>query len=157
MADKDTVFLKADDFVTGPVSPDGSVVLTLKGTLYGIVFNEQKLTQKIAKDNIEKYDGSDIYMPNIKDLTFSLSDKENISFDSVKNINFNLAGPAKIVWKLDVNKFTADLLNKPKSDFNQILSQYPNIDSALVKLSPPWIRSLQSKNKNIKVIVDYLK
>ena len=151
---KDTVFLKADDFVTGPVSPDGSVVLTLKGTLYGIVFNEQKLTQKIAKDNIEKYDGSDIYMPNIKDLTFSLSNKDTVSFDSVKDINFNLSGPAKIVWKLDVNKFTADLLNKSKKDINQILAQYPNINSALVKLSPPWTQALPSKTKNIKVIVD---
>ncbi|MFA6177590.1 MAG: hypothetical protein WC694_01690 [Candidatus Paceibacterota bacterium] len=154
---KDATFFKIDDFITGPVSPLGSVVLTLKGTLYGIIFNEQRLTQKIAKDNFDKYDGSEVYIPNIKDLIFSLSDKENVLFDSVKSINFNLSGSAKIVWKLDVDKFTADLLNKPKKDFNQILSQYPNIDSTLVKLNPPWIQSLPSKIKNIKVIMDYKK
>jgi hypothetical protein len=154
---KNATSLKTDDFIIGPVSPLGSVVLTLKGTLYGIIFNEQKLTQKIAKDNIDKYDGSEVYIPNIKDLTFSLSDKENILFDSVKNINFNLSGALKIVWKLDIDKFTVDLLNKPKKDFNQILSQYSNIDSTLVKLNPPWIQSLPSKIKNIKVTVDYLK
>ena len=154
---KEATFLKTDDIMTGPVSSDGSVVLTLPGTLYGIIFDEQKLTQKIVKDNVENYDNSDVYIPNIKDLTFSLTDKDNILFDSVRNINFNLSGPAKIVWKLDIEKFTADLLNKPKKDFNQILLQYPNIDSALVKLSPPWIPSLPSKIKNIKVTVDYTK
>ena len=154
---KDATFLKTDDLTAGPVSSDGSVILTLPGTLYGIIFNEQKLTQKIVKDNVENYDNSDVYIPNIKDLIFSLTDKENILFDSVRNIDFNLSGPAKIVWKLDVDKFTVDLLNKSKKDFNQILLQYPNIDSALVKLSPPWIPSLPSKIKNIKVTVDYAK
>jgi len=68
-----------------------------------------------------------------------------------------LSGLAKIVWKIDVDKLIVDLLDKPKKDFNQILSQYPNINSALVKLSPPWIQSLPSKTKDIKVIVDYVK
>lgn len=160
---KDATFLKTDNFVTGPASADGSVVFTLKGTLYGIIFDEQKLTEKIANDSVENYDNSEVFIPNIKELVFSiptqvdLFDKENILFDSMKNVNFNLSGPAKIVWKLDVEKFTADLLNKPKKDFNQILSQYPNIDSVLVKLSPPWIRHIPGKIKNIKVTVDYVK
>jgi hypothetical protein len=154
---KDATFFKIDDISSGPVSENGSVILTLKGTLYGIIFSEQKLTKKIAKNNIEKYDNSEVYIPNIKDLTFLLIDKGNISFESVRNINFVLSGPAKIVWKLDINKFTFDLLNKPKKDFNQILSQYPNIDSALVKLSPPWIRSIPDNVEDIKIIADYKK
>lgn len=160
---KEVTFLKTDDITVGPVSPDGSVVLTLKGALYGIIFNKQKLTQKIAKDNIEKYDNSEVYIPNVKDLTLSLpaqaglSNKEDISSGNVKDINFNLSGPAKIVWKLDSDKFTRSLLNKPKKDINQILSQYPSIDSMLVKLSPPWVQSLPNKIENIKVTTDYLK
>lgn len=160
---KDAAFLKVDDVIIGPVSSDGSVILTLKGVLYGVIFNEQKLTQKIIKDNFEKYDNDEIYIPNIKDLTLSmpaqadLSDKENILFDNMKNINFNLSGSVKIVSKLDINKFAAELLNKPKNNLNQILSRHPNIDSAVVKLSPPWVQSFPSKIKNIKVTVDYLK
>ena len=154
---KDALFLKTDNLTVGPISTDGSVVLTLLGTLYGIIFDEQKLTQKIVKDSIENNDNSELFIPNIKDLTFSLFGKESILFDSVKNINFNLSGPVKIVWKLDVDKFTVDLLNKPKKDSSQILSQYPNIDSVLVKLNPPWIQFLPSKIKNIKVTTDYAK
>ncbi len=153
----DATLIKTDDLITGPVAEDGSTVLTLKGTLYGIIFNEQKLTQKIVKDNIEESNASEVYIPNIKDLTFSLSNKENILFENVKNINFDLSGPIKIVWKIDTEKLIADLLAKPKKDFNQVLSLYPNINSALVKLSPPWIQSLPSKTKDIKVTVDYVK
>jgi hypothetical protein len=156
---KDAIFFNNNDSNISSTynNDDNSVTLTLKGTLYGLLFNEKKLTQKIVKDNVADYDGSEVYIPGIKDLTFTLADKDNISFDNVQNIDFNLAGSTKIVWKLDTDKFTADLLGKPKKDFNQILSQYPNVSSALVKLSPPWIQSLPGKAKNIKVTTSYLK
>jgi len=157
---KDAVFLSAGSADNEPNisftnNKDNSMTLTDNGTLYGILFNEQKLTQKIAQDNIDKYDGADVYIPNIRGLTFSLSNKDNVSFNDLQNIDFNLSGPAKITWKLDTNKFTADLLGKPKKDFNQILSRYANIDSAVLKLSFPWMQSIPDKTKGIKVIVNY--
>jgi len=155
---KDAVFTNIDDSnVSLVLNKDSSATLTLKGTLYGFLFDEQKLTKKIAENNIDKYDGSEIYIPNIRDLTFSLSNKNNISFDNVKNIDFNLSGPAKIIWKLDVNKFTTDLLGKSKKGFNLLLSQYSNIDSATLTLSPFWKMSIPDKTKDIKIIVNYPK
>jgi hypothetical protein len=161
---KDAVFLNIDDNNFDLLSSqDNMLPVKLQGTLYGFLFNEEKLTQKIAENKIDKYDGSPVYLPNIRDLTFSLSaqaglsDKDNISFGEVKNINFNLSGAAKIVWKLDVNKLSADLLGKSKKDFNQILLQYPNINSANLVISPFWKTSLPDKTKNIKVIVNYPK
>src|SRR3989344_5272000 len=152
---KDAIFLNTDDLSVSSVYDNNSATLTLKGTLYGILFNEQKLTKKITEDKIEKYDESEVYVPNIKNLAFSLFTKDNVSFENVKNINFNLSGPAKIVWKLDVDKFVTSLLGKPKKDFNQILSQYPDIDSAILTLSPVWKMSVPDKAKNIKVIINY--
>lgn len=160
---KDAIFINIDDSnISLTDNKDNSATLTESGTLDGILFDEQKLTQKIAKDNVDKYDGSDVYIPNIQNLIFSmpapqasLSNQDDVSFDNLQNINFNLSGPAKIVWKLDVNKFTADLLGKSKSDFYKILSQYPNINSANLTLSPFWKMSIPDKIKNIKVIVNY--
>lgn len=157
---KDAIFLNTDNINNQPDissvnNKDNSMTLTQRGTLYGLLFNEQELTKKIAEDNIEKYDGSEVYIQNIKDLTFSLSNKDNVSFGDVTNIDFNLSGTTKIVYKLDVNKFTADLLGKSKNDFNQILSQYVNIDSATLTLSPVWKMSIPDKSKDIKIIVNY--
>ena len=159
---KDAVFLNTEEPIISLTSDqNNNFTITLKGTLFGFLLNEQKLTQKIVQDNIDKYDGSDAYIPNIKNLVFSLSaqaglsDKESITVGNFQKIDFNLSGVAKIVWRLDESRLITDLLGKSKKNFNQILSQYSNIDSADLTVSPFWKTSLPDKAKDIKVIVNY--
>lgn len=153
---KDAIFLNIDDKdISFTPDKDNLVLASMKGTLYGFLFDEKKLTAKIAQDIIDKYDGSEVYMPNIRDLAFSLADKENISFADVKSISFSLSGTPRIIWKVNEAKFTADLLNKKKSDFNQILAQYPNIDSAVLVIRPFWKTTFPDKSKSIEIIVNY--
>ena len=52
---------------------------------------------KFIDEEIENYDDGDVYILNIKDLNFSLSNKENISFKDVAKIDFKLSGPLKII------------------------------------------------------------
>lgn len=151
---KDASFLNIDEETILPALEDKMVPINVKGTFYGFLFDEKKLTQKIVEINVDEYDGSEVFIPNIKDLSFTLSDKE-ISFSDVENLNFNLAGAIKIVWKIDAEKLTADLLGKSKKDFNQVLSQYPNIDSAELVIKPAWKRSFPDKTKDIEIIVNY--
>lgn len=157
---KDAVFFHTDDSnikFSVLTSSDDNITIKIKGTLYGFLFNKEKLAKKIAENSINDYDGSVVYASNIQDLTFFLSNKDNISFGSVKNIDFNLKGVTKIIWKLDESKFIADLLGKSKKDFRQILLQYANIDSANLTISPFWKMSLPDKIKDIKVFVNYPK
>jgi len=155
---KDAIFLDIDEKnVNFTPDKDNQVSVSIKGALYGFIFNEKKLTAKIAQDIIDKYDGSEIYIPNIRDLTFSFTDKENISFADVKSIGFTLSGTPKIVYKVDEEKFTVDLLNKKKKDFNQILVQYPNISSAELIFRPFWKASFPEKSESIEIIVNYPK
>ena len=154
---KDAVFLNIDDTNIPLDAENNNLIITLKGTLYGLLFNEQKLTKKIAEKNVERYDGNEVFIPNIKELVFMLSNKDSSSFDNIRSVSFNLSGPAKIVWKLDAEKFAGDLLGKPKKDFNQILSQYTNIDSATLTLSPLWARSIPNQAEDVSVIVNYPK
>ena len=88
-------------------------------------------------------------------MTFTLAEKETTSFADVTSINFSLSGTPKVIWKIDQTKFTNDLLGKSKSEFNQILSQYPNIDTAELVLRPFWKRSFPGESKSIQVIVNY--
>ena len=154
---KDAVFLNADNSnISSVYNQDNSATLTLKGTLYGIILNEKELTKKIAEDNINKYDGSDVYIPSIKSLVFGVPQGlDSTSVAGAQSINFSLSGRALIVWKLDENKFVADLLGKSKSYFSQILSQYPNIDSATLTVTPIWKMSVPDQAKDVKVIVNY--
>ncbi len=153
---KDAAFLNIDEEGVEFTSVDNNLPVKVKGTLYGFLFSEKELTTKIAKDSIANYDDSEIYIPNIKDLVFTMIDQD-ISFNDVQNINFNLSGSAKVVWKFDDASFAGSLLGKSKKDFNEILSQYPHVDSAELELSPFWVRSIPSKLKDIKVTVNYPK
>jgi hypothetical protein len=152
---KDAAFLNVDSTNIPFSAENGNLKLTLQGTLYGILFNEQKITGEIAKKNIENYDNSEVFISNIKDLTFALNEAGILSFENLKNISFKLSGPAKIVWKLDESKFVADLLDKSKKDFSQIISQYPSISSATLTIRPIWARSIPDDTKDIEVIVNY--
>ncbi|MDO8659577.1 MAG: hypothetical protein Q7K54_03155 [Candidatus Parcubacteria bacterium] len=153
---KDAVFLNTDEKNIEITSTQDNILsLKLKGVLNGILFNESKLTKKIAEKNIEKYDGSNVYLPNIRDLKFSLSNEENISLADTKNINFNLSGNTVFVWKFDTDLLLGEVLGKSKKDFSQILLQYPNVDSADLVVSPIWKSSIPSESKNIKINVNY--
>jgi hypothetical protein len=153
---KDATFLNVDnDNITFTPTQNNMVSVDIKGTLYGLIFNQADLTNKIAQDIIPKYDGSEVYIPNIKDLTFSLSNKDSVSFADVENINFTLSGTPQIIWKVDETKLISDMLDKKKTDFNQILSQYPSIDTAQLTLRPFWKTSFPSESKNIQVIINY--
>jgi hypothetical protein len=153
---KDAIFFTVDETNTDFTATDNTLPIEVKGTLYGFIFNEAELTKKIAEDSVTAYDDSDVYIPNIRELTFSLSNSQ-LPFSSVENINFTLSGPAKVVWKFDTAKLAGDLLGTSKKDFNGILSQYPNVTSANLSLSPFWARTLPSKSKDIKINVNYPK
>ncbi len=159
---KDAGFLRLDEENISPSAASGGS-LAVKGTFYGFLFDEKALTKKIAEKNIPKYDGADIYLQNIGDLNFSLSDEQSSALAAIQNIaevkkiDFNLKGSAKIIFKLDEGKFKTDLLGQSKRDFDKILAGYPNIDSADLTVSPFWKMSFPDKIKNIKVIVNYPK
>ena len=59
------------------------------------------------------------------------------------------------IWRFDVDKLIGELAGGSKSNFNQILSKYPNVVSADVVLTPLWRRSFPGDEKNIQVLVNY--
>ena len=153
---KDAILLNIDNVNVDFNAKDSMIPLNLKGTLYGFLFDEKKLTKKIVTDLVPDYDDSDVYLQNIKDLKFAFSKNEILSAE-LKDISFNLSGNSKVVWQIDQEKLLTDILGKKKNDFNQILSQYPNILSADLTLRPFWKSSLPENAKAIQMIVNYPK
>ena len=131
---------------------DKGATITLDGTFYGFLFDEEKLTQKIAEQVVPQYDGTDVYIPNIENISFALANKDATLKDAT-NISFSVTGPAKIVWKVDTAKFMADIIGRSKKDFKQILSIYPSIEKADVTIRPIWKFSFPDKEKDIMVTV----
>jgi hypothetical protein len=152
---KDATLLNIDESNLSKTGEDGSVTLEIKGTLNGFIFNNDKLTKLIIQYLIPDYEGNDVYISNIKDLTISIPKKDEVVASEATKIDFNIYGVPKLVYKIDAENLAVSLVNKNKKDFNQILLKYPNIDSANLSIKPIWRSTFPEKIKNIKVIINY--
>ena len=152
---KDAVFLDSPTILPNPIIKDNNATFTLNATLYGFILNEKNLTKKLVSNLISGYDGSEVYIPNIKDLSFSLTKKDTDSYANTSNITFSLTGNPKIVWRIDIEKLYTDLLGSRKKDFNSMLSRYINIASADLVLRPAWRSVLPDKKEKINIKINY--
>lgn len=140
----------------GKGSSDTEVEVSVKGKLYGFIVNEKVLTTKIANNIIEKYNNEDIYLNNIKNLDLTILNAESITED-INNLSIKLTGNSKFVYRVDPKQVSTDLLGKNKKYFNQIMSDYLNIESANLELFPPWMSVLPDKIEKINITVNYPK
>ncbi|MDP9249300.1 MAG: hypothetical protein M3M85_02190, partial [bacterium] len=122
-----TVF--TEDKIHLPLGTE-ELVVTLNGTLYGLLFREDALTRQIAVKKAGSSSDEDVFIPNFGALKFTLGNIGDVSLEAMNTISFNLSGSVDLVWKLDTEKFIGDLLGRPKKDFSSILSAYKNIDRA---------------------------
>lgn len=135
-------------------SDKSSATVNVKGTFYGFVFNEKQLTDEIIKSFIEDKEKDNVFLSNISLLRFTLANKNETLFTDANEIAFTLTGNPKVVWKIDSDKISLDLLGKNKKNLNQVLAQYPNIDSATSIIKPIWKKTFPDKEKNIKIIIN---
>ncbi len=154
---KDATLLDIDKDPTFSLPNNGSTTVSLKGTLYGFILNEKNLTKAIVSNLIKDYDGSEVLIPKIQDLAFSLSPQtQNVStFTDSKNISFTLIGNVKVIWIVDTEELAQTLMGISKKDLKNTLAKYPNIASADSSIRPAWKSSFPEKRKNIKIIVNY--
>lgn len=150
----DAVKLVIEESSVGKTGEEGKVPVKVRGTLYGFLFEEKELTQKIVKDTQKDYDGGEVYIPNLKDFVFTLSTPE-ASFKDIRNIDFKLEGKGEIVSRVDVDQIRSDTLGAKKKEFPKILAKYTSIDNASVVIRPFWKSSFPEKMKKIKVEVQY--
>ncbi len=150
----DAVKLVIEEATVEKTGEEGKVPVKVKGTLYGFLFEEKELTKKIVKDTIKDYDGSDVYIPNLKDFSFVLSTPE-ASFKDIRSIAFTLEGKGEIVSLVDEDKIRSDTVGMKKKEFPSILAKYTNVDSASVVIRPFWKSSFPEKMQKIKVEVQY--
>jgi hypothetical protein len=150
----DAVSLSIESESTNFTSKDENIVISMKGTLYGFLLDEDKLTKEIAQNHVPGYDSSPVSVPNIRDLKFIILNKENVLFKDANWMTFKLEGDSNLVWDVDQEKLLGEVLGKKKKDFYQVLVGYPNIDSADLLLKPIWKSSFPEERKKITIIIN---
>jgi len=151
---KDATFFKFSSNLEDNSTEVGKVPFSVQGTLYGFLFKEIDLINEIMNLKFPTEKDRNIYIQNLKDLSFTLSEKD-ISFIDAKTITFKLVGPVEIISLVEENDILSDLAGKEKKDFKNILSTYSNVDSADLTIQPIWESDIPKKTKSIKVKINY--
>ena len=122
---KDAAFFNVDSENFNSDGKSNIVPVSIKGTIFGVLFEEKSLTKKIIEKSFPGEEQNDIFIRNIKGLTFSITNgaaapyQKNV-LENVKTVNFNLSGVSKAVWQVDKDKLLDDILGKKKEDFKDL-------------------------------------
>lgn len=140
--------------LSGAVVKGNNVALRERAHLTAFFINRDELVRTVVKNTSEKFDNTEIDIPNIGKLKFELKNKNKYSSTSVGPIDFILKGEATLVWSLDETKLKTDLAGKNKSKLPDVISKYPSIVKADVTLRPFWKSAFPTVTKKIKIVND---
>lgn len=134
--------------------PSEKVPVEVKGTLIGVLFNRQELTQKIAEANIHNFDKVPVTISELPDFTVDIKNKDTLS-ETTATLSFALSGKGIVVWDIDEAKVLEALAGAKKKDVTVKLAGFPSILKASVKLSPlPWGITLPKDKTKIHLLVE---
>src|SRR3989339_231902 len=133
-----------------------STKVEMKGSLSAYIFKESELSDSIIRKllpNIGDKERQEIKQPNLSDLSFNFTDKEQIVGKDINNFNFELTGNLPLNWKPDIEALKGELVAKNKNNVAEIFKLDPAIVSASVKIIPFWSKKLPEDKKNINIIL----
>ena len=129
-----------------------TVPVTETGTLFGIIFEKQKLYDAIGHLLIPTLGTEEhVFIQNLEDLAFTFKDKEVANPSDSTSVAFFLKGTPRVVWVFDEESLKTGLAGNPKSELKTILAGFPSINKAEVAVRPFWKRTFPKDAKDIHI------
>jgi len=146
----DATFIVFDDNESVSESKGDAVSLTERASMQGVIFNEQDLANFIAEQSLATFDGSDVSIPGIEELTFMMEGKED-GVGPGDTISFSLSGSVYVVWDIDADAMKEAFAGVPKKQFTTVLGGFSHIERARASVRPFWKRNFPSDVNNIRI------
>ena len=144
-------FVLKEDPDSGQTVADKNVMV-VKGAMYGILFNKDEFSKKIASIAVSQFDGGEITIPELSTFTIDIKNKEAIN-DTASTVSFSVSGKGHVLWQVPVGEIVAKLVGTNKHDIGKNLSLFGSVAETSVKVSPFWSIHLPSKPESIHVTV----
>ncbi len=138
------------------VSKTPEAQIEIEGFLTVVLLKKESLFNYIIKSSlsdISKDEVSEIRMINLENLSFDFVDKNQIITKDINSIPFNLTGDLHLIWEPSLEVLKTKLLGIHKSEVLSVLRQDKGIDSATIKVFPPWQKYLPDKLSKINIII----
>ncbi len=149
----DGIIINFKDETNWSAGGGDEVNMTWSAEFRGLIFDRQKLANYVIGDKLSELTGLNLLIVNLDRLAFILNHKEQVDLTKDDQISFNLSGEAEVVAQVEAAALAARLVGVRKSEANQTLGQFKEIEQAEVVFRPPWSRRFPAKAIDI-VIVD---
>lgn len=141
-------------FTQEPDEERGGVEVVARGELYAVVFRKDEFERFLARDLISEYQGEDIDIANISELTINVSD-EDFSPEDGSEFSFMVVGEAQFLWPVDETQVKELLAGKLRSHVeNDLVVGLDHVTVSDVSVSPFWRRSLPSNTDRITININ---
>lgn len=151
---KDATFYDIDAVITNNSSVNNEAEISASGVLYGFIFKKDNLENNILTQEFKDKDITNLYISNLKDLTFEITDKALLP-NQVSEISFYLKGEVNAPYKINEQNLKQSLLGKAKKDFANIMSNNVNVENAELSLKPIWQNKIPKEIKRINLKINY--
>ncbi|MFA6355359.1 MAG: hypothetical protein WCW65_02965, partial [Candidatus Paceibacterota bacterium] len=123
------------------------------GFLVKDIYLSESIIDKLLPD-ISLEERSRLVLPDIKALSFSFNNKEQIINKDTENFDFELSGSILINWKPNTELLKELIAGKNKSEVTSILRGDPSISKAFINIIPFWSKYLPNDKKKIDIILE---
>jgi hypothetical protein len=137
-----------------PSSATGMVDVKEQGTATAVVFPSAALARTLAvsmKDRFSSYQNEPLAFTDANKLV--LAPENGIPDPSAESFSFALSGTAGLVYVVDPVRIATAASGKTREAARVALSNYPEVKSALIKLSPFWRQAFPQDPAAISVTV----
>ncbi len=123
-----------------------------KGSLIGIIVDEDVLGQSLARETITTYEeGAGVSLNNLPALIVSYVGSP-IGLGEIREASISVSGKPHLVWSLDEDKIKYDLVSTRRKQFETIMARYEYINKAKLKVRPFWRSSLPEDIEDIEIV-----
>ncbi len=135
-------------------SPTSAAKVDASGSVSAIIFKEKDLEKAIIRQvnpSITTSQMDEVTVPELKNLTFKISDTTGLISKQTTIANFTLTGTGSLLWHPNSQNLISKLQGIKKADVQNVFATDPGISSARVMLMPPWQGTLPKNPIHIKI------
>ncbi len=133
------------------IQDDGSIELTLEGSLFNILFNAVEFENYILQTSIVGVDQESAYIANLRQLNISYVDEasQTVNPESLENLAFQIDDTLEIISIVNKEALRFDLVGQRKKDFQTIIAQYPGVEYVEFDINPFWRSHFPDSDEDI--------
>ncbi len=117
--------------------------VSVTGQLQAVGFDRRELSIFLANNSgIDATADTNLRVQDLQSFDFAVTNKSEFTPEGEEPLEFQLAGESLVVWQYNKQALARDLQSLQRNQINEVLGNYPSIQSATVNTRPFWKRSL---------------